>query len=82
MKGASGKKINRAKTALFFNKLTAHEMQLTIKEALGVPVVQQYKKQLGRPSFIGQKKDSFANIKHWVWKKLQRCEAKLLTQAG
>ena len=44
MKGASGKKINRAKTALFFNKLTAHEMQLTIKEALGVPVVQQYEK--------------------------------------
>lgn len=44
MKGALGKKINRAKTALFFSKLTAYEMHLTIKEALGVPVVQQYEK--------------------------------------
>lgn len=44
MKGASGKKINREKTALFFSKLTAHEMHLTIKEALEVPVVQQYEK--------------------------------------
>ena len=44
MKGALGKKINRAKTALFFSKLTAYEMHLTIKEALEVPVVQQYEK--------------------------------------
>lgn len=53
MKGALGQKINRAKIALFFSKSMTHEMQLTIKEALKVPVVQQYEKYLGRPSFIG-----------------------------
>lgn len=39
-------------------------MQELIKEALGVPVVQQYGKYLGLPSFIGRKKkESFDNIK-------------------
>ena len=39
-------------------------MQASIQEALGVPVVKQYEKYLGLPSFIGwKKKDSFDNIK-------------------
>ena len=58
-------------------------MQNTIKTALGVPVVQQYEKYLGLPSFIGRrKKESFDNIKQRVWKKLQGWEGKLLSQAG
>ena len=61
---ALGQKINRAKTTLFFSKSTNLDMQLSIKEALGVPVVQHYEKYLGLPSFIDKKKkDSFANIK-------------------
>ena len=57
-------------------------MQTSIKEALGVLVVQQYEKYLGLPSFIGRKKkDSFDNIKQRVWKKLQGWEGKLLSQA-
>ncbi|XP_050256732.1 uncharacterized mitochondrial protein AtMg00310-like [Quercus robur] len=57
-------------------------MQTPIKEALGVPMVQQYEKYLGLPSFIGRKKkDSFDNIKQRVWKKLQGWEGKLLSQA-
>lgn len=79
--GLQVKRLTELKLLYFFSK-TAHEMQLTIKEALGVPVVQQYEKYLGYPSFIGQKKDSFANIKQWIWKKLQGCETKLLTQVG
>lgn len=47
-------------------------MKEVIKDALGVPMVKQYKKYLGLPSFIGRKKKvSFDNIKQWVWKKLQ-----------
>ena len=58
-------------------------MQLSIKETFGVLVVYQYEKYLGFLSFIGRKKkDSFANIKQWIWKTLQGWEAKLLTQAG
>ena len=58
-------------------------MQESIKQALGVPVVQQYEKYLGLPFFIGRnKKESFDNIKQKVWKKLQGWEGKLLSQAG
>ena len=61
---ASGQQINRDKKTLFFSKSTTQEIQDTIKEALGVPVVQQYEKYLGLPSFIGRKKkESFNNIK-------------------
>ena len=69
---ASGQQVNRAKTNLFFSKSTPHEMQVHIKDALGVVVVQQYDKYLGLPSFVGRnKKASFDNIKQRVWKKLQ-----------
>ena len=63
-------------------KLT-HHMQDSIQAALGVPMVKQYEKYLGLPSFIGRKKkDSFDNIKQKVWKKLHWWEGKLLSQAG
>ena len=57
-------------------------MQASIQEALGVPVVKQYEKYLGLPSFIGWKKDNFDNIKQRVWKKLQGWEGKFLSQGG
>ena len=58
-------------------------MQESIKQALGVPVVQQYKKYLGlHPLLEGRKKESFDNFKQKVWKKLQGWEGKLLSQAG
>ena len=79
----SGQMINRTKTTLFFCKSTNHDMQIVIKDALRVPVVQHYEKYLGLISFIGRKKkDSFANIKQRIWKTLQGWEAKLLTQAN
>ena len=72
--------INRTKTTLFFSKSTNHDMQLLIKDALRVPVVQHYEMYLGLPFFIGKEKnDSFANIKWRIWKTLRGWEAKLLT---
>ena len=63
-KRASGQKLNRAKTTLFFSKSTSSEVQEVIKEALGVQVVQQYEKYLGLPFFVGRnKKESFAHLK-------------------
>ena len=51
-------------TTLFFSKSTSQGMQDAIKDALGVPAVQQYEKYLGLPSFIDRKKKgSFDNIK-------------------
>ena len=63
----SSQMINKTKTTLFFSKSTNHDMQLLIKDALGVLVVQHYEMYLGLPSFIGrEKKDSFANIKQQI----------------
>ena len=80
---ASGQQINRAKTTLFFSKSTSEEVQGVIKDMLGVNIVRQYEKYLGLPSLVGwRKKESFTHIKQQVWKKIQGCEAKLLSQVG
>ena len=69
---ASGQKINRSKTALFFSKSTNEVLKEQIKEAWGVPEIMQYEKYLGLPSFVGKrKKASFNYIKERVWRKLQ-----------
>ena len=81
--GASGQKINRSKTNLFFSKSTPQDMQDVIKQTLGVSVIHQYESYLGLPSFIGRsKKDSFAKIKQQVRKRLQGWEGNLLSQMG
>ena len=79
---ASRQQINQDKITLFFSKSTTPDMQESIKQALGVPMVQQYEKYLELPSFIRRKKkESFDNIKQKVWTKLQGWEGKLLSQA-
>ncbi|KAK9983964.1 hypothetical protein SO802_033489 [Lithocarpus litseifolius] len=80
---ASGQKINKTKTALFFSKATDAAIKNNIKEAWGVPEIMQYEKYLGLPSFVGKgKKASFNYIKERVWRKIQGWEGKLLSQAG
>nr|XP_023903860.1 uncharacterized protein LOC112015657 [Quercus suber] len=80
---ASGKKINRSKTSLFFSKSIPEDVKHGIKVTLGVPEIMQYEKYLGLPSLVGKrKKESFNYIKEKVWRKLQGWEAKLLSQAG
>ena len=78
---ASGQKVNRSKTALFFSKCTLTETKHDIKVALGVPEIMQYERNLGLPSFVGKgkKKASFNYIKEKVWRKLQGLEGKLLS---
>ena len=69
---ASGQKINRSKTGLFFSKCTPREMKHEIKVAFGVQEIMQYEKYLGLPSFVGKrKKASFNYIKEKIWRKLQ-----------
>ena len=80
---ASGQKINKTKTTLFFSKATNAALKNNIKEAWGVSEIMQYEKYLGLPSFVGKgKKASFNYIKERVWRKIQGWERKLLSQAG
>ena len=78
-----GQKINRGKTSIFFSKSTIKIVRAEIKEALGMEKIKHYDKYLGLPSLVGRhKKASFDYIKERVWRKLQRWEEKLLSQAG
>ncbi|KAL0011890.1 hypothetical protein SO802_006998 [Lithocarpus litseifolius] len=79
----SSQKINRDKTTFFFNKLVTEANRQIIKGILGVHEIQHYEKYLGLPSLTGNgKRASFNYIKERVWRKLQRWEGKLLSQAG
>jgi len=69
---ASGQKVNRSKTSVFFSKSIPEEVKHRIKVTLGVPEIMQYEKYLGLPSLVGKgKKASFNYIKENVWRKLQ-----------
>ena len=79
---ASGKKVNRSKTSLFFNNSVPEEVKHGIKVKLGLPEIMHYEKFLGLPSLVGKgKKEGFNYIKEMVWMKLQGWEVKLLSQA-
>ena len=72
---ASGQKVNRSKTSLFFRNFVPKEVKHGIKVKLGVPEIRNYEKYLGLPSLVGKrKKESFNFIKEKVWRKLQGWE--------
>uniref|UniRef100_A0A2N9HZK5 Reverse transcriptase domain-containing protein n=1 Tax=Fagus sylvatica TaxID=28930 RepID=A0A2N9HZK5_FAGSY len=80
---ASGQQVNRDKTTIYFSKNTPEASQHIIKEALEVPIIRQYEKYLGLPSFVGRNRAaSFTQIKERVWQKLKGWKEKLLSQAG
>lgn len=69
---ASGEKVNKNKTTLFFSKSTSEPICQAIKEKLSLQEISQYEKFLGLPSLVGKrKKESFNYIKERVWTKLQ-----------
>mgnify|MGYP001009341516 CR=1 FL=1 len=49
---ASGQKMNRSKTSLFFSKSILEEVKHGIKVVLGVPEILHYEKYLGLPSLV------------------------------
>ena len=80
---ASSQQLNRAKTSLFFNSNTAHEVQEEIKSKFGAQVIKQHEKYLGFPSLVGKnKKNSFKEIKDKLARKLAGWKEKLLSKVG
>ena len=80
---ASGQRINRDKTQLFFSSNTNQQVRNSIQGRLGVAVSHQFDKYLGLPSFVGRgKKQSFSNIRERIWQKIQGWKEQLLSQAG
>ena len=50
---ASGQQVNSDKTTAFFSRNTSVETQEELKVLLRVPVIKNYEKYLGLPSFVG-----------------------------
>ena len=80
---ASGQKLNREKTTVFFSKATPAVRKIEIINELGVSEVREYEKYLGLLAVVGRKKNVSLNfIKERVWNKLQGWMEKLLSQVG
>ena len=80
---ASGQKINREKTTLFFSKAVSDEMKREIIDFLGVAEIKEYEKYLRLPAVVGKNKKASLNyIKERVWAKLQGWKEKFISQAG
>lgn len=56
--GASGQKVNREKTTIFFSKTVNEASRQIIKGILGVREIQHYEKYLRLPSLVGKRKKS------------------------
>jgi len=80
---ASGQKVNKEKSSIFFSKNTKHEVRDAIHQEVNVAVVNQFEKYLGLPALIGRsRKSSFSFIKGRIWTKLNGWKEKFLTHAG
>ena len=77
---ASGQKMNREKTMVYFSKATTEEWRVELVEFLGVNEVRKYEKCLGLPAVVGwNNKESLNYIKERVWNKLQGWKERLLS---
>ena len=80
---ASGQRMNREKTSLFFSKNTSMEIQSSIKNLFEAQIIKQHDQYLGLPPLIGRgKKKAFNKLKDQVGKKIAGWKRKLLSNAG
>jgi hypothetical protein len=79
---ASGQKLNRSKTSLFFSRNTTEEIRSQILSITGINSTQRYEKYLGLPAIIGRSKvSSLSGIKGRIWEKMQGWKEKFLSHA-
>jgi ribonuclease HI len=80
---ASGQKLNKEKTSIFFSRNTSQEAKDCILQLSGIPATQRYDKYLGLPALVGKSRvREFQSIKERVWKRLNDWKTKFLSQAG
>jgi hypothetical protein len=80
---ASGQKVNREKTSLFFSRNTKENVRLSLSRAVGVNPSQRYERYLGLSALIGRSKvSSFNGIKGRILAKMNGWKEKFLSHAG
>lgn len=80
---ASGQKINRHKSSVFFSRNVKMECKNEILEALNFPEADETTHYLGLPNFIGRRKSALLGyLKERVKDRVQAWDGKILTKAG
>jgi hypothetical protein len=80
---ASGQKLNREKTSVFFSINTSAVTRSLILVSAGVSSIQRYEKYLGLSALVGRSKVSaFSSIKGRIWDRICGWKEKFLSQAG
>ncbi|XP_042972967.1 uncharacterized protein LOC122304769 [Carya illinoinensis] len=81
--GASGQKINKDKTSIYFSANTKPEAKDYILGLAGTRATKCYERYLGLPSLVGRSRyKAFKNIIDRVKSKVTNWKTKLLSQAG
>jgi hypothetical protein len=80
---ASGQKLNKDKTSIFFSRNTSPEKREEISRLSGLSATQCYEKYLGLPTMVGRSRyQAFKGIQDRVWTRLNDWKIKFLSQAG
>jgi hypothetical protein len=80
---ASGQKLNRDKTSIFFSRNTRREAKEHITSIAGVSSTRRYEKYLGLPALVGRSRiGAFSAIKSRIWECINGWKEKFLSQAG
>jgi hypothetical protein len=80
---ASGQKLNKEKTSIFFRRNTSPEKRMEITQLSGLQATESYDKYLGLPTLVGKSRtQAFASIKDRIWNCINNWKTKFLTQAG
>ena len=79
-KEASGQKLNREKTTIFFSKAVKEDTKALISNFLQVPEVKEYENYLALLAVVGRNRKASLNyIKERFWSTLQGWRKKLLS---
>jgi hypothetical protein len=80
---ASGQKLNKEKTSIFFSKNTQHTTKEHIISIAGINSTRRYERYLGLPSLVGKSRmAAFMGIKNRIWERINGWKEKFLSQAG
>jgi hypothetical protein len=80
---ASGQKLNKEKTSIFFSQNTKTTVREHLSSLVGVPPTQKYEMYLGLPALVGWSRvRSFKGLKGKIWEKMYGWKEIFLSQTG